>query len=165
MLRHCILNSCGARTAAKNGWSEHRFAPMDRAKTMEQGSCCPQSAAKKRSHLVIGESALLIADYFDWVDYLRLVADVGHQSNVTSTLDGDGQCALMVSAGAGHTAGNDLSTLRDVLTQTGNVLVIDGVDTIDTEAANLLAAATHGACGARAFGSFKSLAYYLLLDF
>ena len=95
--------------------------------------------AKKRPHLVIGEGALLIADYFDWVDYLRLVADVGHQSNVTSTLDSHGQCALMESAGAGNTAGNDLCTLRDVLTQTGHVLVIDGVDTIDTEAANLLA--------------------------
>ena len=71
---------------------------------------------------------MLIADYFDWVDYLRLVADVGHQSNVTSTLDSHGQCALMESAGAGNTAGNDLCTLRDVLTQTGNVLVIDGVD-------------------------------------
>ena len=54
---------------------------------------------KKRPHLVIGEGALLIADYFDWVDYLRLVADVGHQSNVTSTLDSHGQCALMESAG------------------------------------------------------------------
>ena len=60
---------------------------------------------KKRPHLVIGEGALLIADYFDWVDYLRLVADVGHQSNVTSTLDSHGQCALMESAGAGKTAG------------------------------------------------------------
>ena len=37
---------------------------------------------------------------------------------MTSTLDGDGQCALMISASAGHTAGNDLCTLRDVLTQT-----------------------------------------------
>ena len=27
---------------------------------------------KKRSHLVIGESALLIADYFDWVDVLKI---------------------------------------------------------------------------------------------
>jgi hypothetical protein len=27
---------------------------------------------KKRSHLVIGESALLIADYFDWVDSLKI---------------------------------------------------------------------------------------------
>jgi len=72
MLRHGILNSCGARTAAKNGWSEHRFAPMDRAKTMEQGRCCSQNAAKKRSHLVIGESALLIADYFDRVGFLKI---------------------------------------------------------------------------------------------
>ena len=74
---------------------------------------------------------------------------------MTSTLDGDGQCALMISAGAGHTAGNDLCTLRDVLTQTGYVLVIDGVDAIDTEAANLLAAATHGACGAESLRFFQ----------
>jgi hypothetical protein len=44
----------------------------DRAKSTEQGSCCPQSAAKKRSHLVIGESALLIADYFDRVGFLKI---------------------------------------------------------------------------------------------
>ena len=112
--------------------------------------------AKKRPCLVIGGGALLIADYFDWVDKFRLVADVGHQGNVTSTLDGHGQGALMESAGAGHTAGDDLCTLRNVLTQTGHVLVIDGVDAIDTEAANLLAAAADGARGARAFGSFKS---------
>ena len=92
---------------------------------------------KKRSHLVIGEGALLIADYFDWVDYLRLVADVGHQSNVTSTLDSHGQCALMESAGAGDTAGNDLCTLRDVLTQTGREPSVLS----------------------------KAIAYYLLLDF
>jgi hypothetical protein len=79
---------------------------------------------------------------------------------VTSTLDGDGQCALMVSAGAGHTAGNDLSTLRDVLTQTGHVLVIDGVDAIDTEAANLL-----GRAGREPSVLSKAIAYYLLLDF
>ena len=27
---------------------------------------------KKRSHLVIGERALLIADYFDWIDSLKI---------------------------------------------------------------------------------------------
>ncbi len=32
----------------------------------------PRNAAKKRSHLVIGESALLIADYFDRVGFLKI---------------------------------------------------------------------------------------------
>ena len=86
---------------------------------LRKSQAAPQ---KKRPCLVIGGGALLIADYFDWVDKFRLVADVGHQGNVTSTLDGHGQGALMESAGAGHTAGNDLCTLRNVLTQTGHVL-------------------------------------------
>lgn len=84
---------------------------------------------------------------------------------MTSTLDGDGQCALMVSAGAGHTAGNDLSTLRDVLTQTGHVLVIDGVDAIDTEAATFLRPRRMGRAGREPSVLSKAIAYYLLLDF
>ena len=68
MLRHCILNSCDAGAAAQKG----EAGTADRAKSTGQGSCCPQSAAKKRSHLVIGESALLIADYFDRVGFLKI---------------------------------------------------------------------------------------------
>ena len=58
------------------------------------------------------------------------------------------------------TAGNDLGPLRDVLAQTGNILVIDLVNAIDAEAADLLAAAAHGTCGARAFVFLKSHCWF-----
>ena len=38
-------------------------------------------------------------------DAARLVADVGHQSHVAGTLDGNRQLTLMESAGTGNTAG------------------------------------------------------------
>ena len=72
MLRHCILNSRDAGAAAQKGEAGTAHCAADRAKSTGQGSCCPQSAAKKRSHLVIGESALLIADYFDRVGFLKI---------------------------------------------------------------------------------------------
>ena len=46
-LWQCIRNSCGARTVVQNGWIEHRFAPMDRAKTMEQGEMLRPKRSKK----------------------------------------------------------------------------------------------------------------------
>ena len=54
-------------------------------------------------------------------------------------LDGYGQLTLMTSAGAGYTAGNDLSAFGKVLTQTGNILVVDFLNSIYTESANLSA--------------------------
>ena len=45
-------------------------------RTVPIGGCCAQGrgegTAKKRSHLVIGKSALLIADYFDRVGFLKI---------------------------------------------------------------------------------------------
>ncbi len=52
-------------------------------------------------------------------DAAKLVADVGHQSHIAGTLDGNRQLTLMESAGTGHTAGNDLSALAHVLAQAG----------------------------------------------
>jgi len=71
MLRHCILNS-RERELLRKKTKRAPHCAADRAKTMEQGRCCAQNAAKKRSHLVIGESALLIADYFDRVGFLKI---------------------------------------------------------------------------------------------
>ena len=72
---------------------------------------------------------------------------------MTSTLDGDGQCALMVSAGAGHTAGNDLSTLGHVLSELSNVLVINEFRTINAELANLFSGALN--CVSRSIKLFS----------
>ena len=58
---------------------------------------------------------------------------------MTGTLDGHGQLALMESAGAGDAAGDDLGPLAHILAQTGNILVINVLDMIHAEAANLAA--------------------------
>ena len=47
-------------------------APRWRIKAVGQGKCHLGKDNKKRSHLVIGESALLIADYFDRVGSLKI---------------------------------------------------------------------------------------------
>lgn len=74
---------------------------------------------------------------------LKSIADVRHKSHMTSALDSNGQLALMESASAGDAAGNDFGTLADVFTQAGQILVINVVDAISAEAANLFAAAMH----------------------
>jgi hypothetical protein len=55
----------------------------------------------------------------------------------------------MLSTGAGHTAGKDLCTLGDELTELCNVLVIDGLYLVCTEDANLftLLVGTKGTLG------------------
>ena len=58
---------------------------------------------------------------------------------MASALDSDGQLTLMLGAGAGYTAGNNLSTFGEILAQTGNVFVVDLLDSIYTESANLSA--------------------------
>ena len=45
----------------------------------------------------------------------------------------------MVSAGAGHTAGEDLASLGDETAQLGHVLVIDELSSVHAEAAHLFA--------------------------
>jgi hypothetical protein len=49
----------------------------------------------------------------------------------------------MESAGTGNTAGNDLGALAHVLAQAGQILVIDVLDAVNAEGANLLAATMH----------------------
>ena len=62
----------------------------------------------------------------------------GQQSHMTGALDRGGQLTLMLGAGAGSTAGQDLATLGHQATQLSSVLVIDIIDLVDAETANLL---------------------------
>ena len=41
-------------------------------KRRDRGEAGPRTQQKKRPHLVIGEGALLIADYFDRVGFLKI---------------------------------------------------------------------------------------------
>ena len=59
-------------------------------------------------------------------------------------LDGDSQLTLVSGAGTGSTAGQDLAALGQITTQLGSILVINALNFIHAEAANLLAlAGTH----------------------
>ena len=67
----------------------------------------------------------------------------------------------MISTGAGYTTGNDLASVREISSETGNVFVIDFSDFIYAECANSFAAsavAIHGS-----FRSFHDI--FLLIDF
>jgi len=74
---------------------------------------------------------------------LKSIADVRHKSHMASTLDSNGQLALMESASAGDAAGNDFGTLADVFAQAGQILVINVINAVNAEGANLLAATMH----------------------
>ena len=59
---------------------------------------------------------------------------------MASALDSDGQLTLMLGAGAGYTAGNDLSSLREDLAAVfADGLVVDGLDFINTESTDFSA--------------------------
>ena len=74
----------------------------------------------------------------------NLVGHVGQQSDLTGTLDGLGQLALMHGAGAGGSAGQNLGALREETAQLGGILIINVLDFIDTEAAHLTALTAAG---------------------
>ena len=66
-----------------------------------------------------------------------LVADVGDECHVACSLYSNGQLALMKSAGAGDSSGKDLGTLAYALLKSGNVLIVDMIDLIGAELADL----------------------------
>ena len=68
------------------------------------------------------------------------VADVGQQCNLTGTLDGDCELALMSRACSGHSAGKDLSSLGDELAELSRILVIDDCISLCAEGADFPAA-------------------------
>lgn len=61
---------------------------------------------------------------------------------MTCALDSLGQLTLMLCASAGHAARKDLAALGHVSLELGNILIINRIDLIYTEGANLSAATT-----------------------
>ena len=77
--------------------------------------------------------------------FSELVRSIGQQSQMTSSLDRLGQLALMHSAGTRHAAGQDLGPVADIFAQLSSVFIVDVLDFVHTELANLSAAAlSHG---------------------
>jgi hypothetical protein len=63
----------------------------------------------------------------------------GQQGDITRLQDSVGQTALMGRTDAGDAAGNDLTALGNERLQHADVLVVDVIDLLDAEPANLLA--------------------------
>ena len=74
---------------------------------------------------------------------------------MTGTLNSDSQLALVARAGAGHTAGQNLSQLGNETAKLCDVLVIDGLDLINAENANIFAAFTSAGTARRSVLSFS----------
>jgi hypothetical protein len=89
--------------------------------------------------------------------FVQLVADVGQKRYMAGTLDSDGQLTLMLCAGTGNSSGKNLCTLADELAKSCNILVIDLIDTICAELADLLLSAHSGTerLGSVSFGSLS----------
>ena len=69
------------------------------------------------------------------------VAYIREQSDVSCSLDRNCQLTLMISTGAGDTAGQDLGSFRHALLELSDILVVDLLYTVYAEHANLLARA------------------------
>ena len=76
----------------------------------------------------------MLFSYFIYV----LVGYVGEKCHLSCSLDSYVELSLMKSASAGYTSGEDLSSLRDELSELSYVLVINTVNLVLAEDANLL---------------------------
>ena len=74
---------------------------------------------------------------------------------MTGPLNGHSQLPLMTGTGTSHSAGNDFRPLRQISSQSGNVLVSDVFHLIHAESANLSAAFS---VAIRPFASLRPLA-------
>ena len=68
----------------------------------------------------------------------ELVGNVGEKCHLASSLDSYGELSLVKSAVAGNTSGEDLCSLGNELSELCNVLVIDSLNLVLAEDANLL---------------------------
>ena len=76
---------------------------------------------------------------------------------MAGTLNGDRQFTLMMRAGSGNPAGKNLRTFGNKPAELRYIFIINGIDLIDTEAANLLAA--FAATAIVSFRSFVSIGH------
>ena len=100
----------------------------------------------------------------------KSVADVGHKSYLTSSFDSYVDLSLMISAGAGNTAGKYLRSFTGAVTESSYIFIINMLDLVFAEDAYFLFSAVVGTerlC--RTYFSFfihnniKALGLYLFL--
>ena len=84
----------------------------------------------------------------------KLFADEGKQCYVTCSLDSISEFSLVLSAGTGYTAGKNLRTFGNELSESCNIFVIDVFNFFSAEYANFLSSAV---CSVLACGSLFSI--------
>ena len=89
----------------------------------------------------------------------QLVGSVGHQRNVTGTLDRCGELTLVESTGTGDSAGQNLGSVGNVSSQLIDILVVNFLDVFHAEIANLLAALAASAFGSISHGKSSFVLY------
>lgn len=77
---------------------------------------------------------------------LNSVGDKGQQSGLTGAFDRGSHFSLMLGAGAGHTAGQDLGTLGNELSEFCGILIINEFHLVCAEDADL-SSSVHGGTG------------------
>ena len=86
------------------------------------------------------------------IELLRAPGE-GQQSNIARLLDGTREPPLMGGADAGKAPGYYLAPLGNKLLQQAYIAIVDGIDLLDTELANLLAAKELASAAAGAAGA------------
>ncbi len=89
----------------------------------------------------------------------KLVANVCEKRNGTGALYCNGYLTLVLSASSGNSAGQNLGTLAYALSQSGYILIVDMIDLISAEDANLLVLAAVYGRTRGSYGSNGSLSY------
>ncbi len=77
----------------------------------------------------------------------KLVRYVGKKCHLACSLDSYGELSLVKSAGAGNTSGEDLCSLGNELSELSNILVINSINLVLAEDANLLSSVHRTECG------------------
>ena len=111
-------------------------------------------ASKEKSTLLFEQSAL---------KKLILVGHVGKKSHLSCSLDCYGKLSLVKSTGTGYASGKDLSSFRDELSELSYVLVINSLNLVLAEDANLLSS-VHRTEGALSFVSIHLNSPFNLSD-
>lgn len=106
--------------------------------------------------------------------FIKLVANVCEKRNGTSALNCNGYLTLVLSASSGNSAGQNLGTLAYALSESGYILIVDMIDLICAEYANLLVLAatvsgrtrsSYGSSGSLRYGFLCNVGHYFVIHF
>ena len=82
------------------------------------------------------------------ITFPKLVGNVGKKCHLARSLDSGGELSLVKSAGTGNASGEDLCSLGNELSELSNILVVNSLNLVLAEDANLLSSVVGTESGA-----------------